>query len=82
MVRLLKTILVVAFAVSACGENPGQPAPQYSGEVTDAAGDGGTADLVSASVKVADGTTTLRVEFAPGAFISDSLLVGFNFDTD
>lgn len=53
-----------------------------SASITDPAGDGGVADIVSATIDVSGSDITVQVVFTPASFQADSMLVQFNLDTD
>jgi len=75
--RLMAAILWAA----GCGGNT-EPETTLSASLTDPAGDGGVADVVSAAIDVAGNDMIVRVVFTPGSFHTDSMLVQFNLDTD
>ncbi len=76
------TIVLVLALAAGCGSETATPGVTLSGSLTDPSGDGGVADVVSASVEVAGDDMVLTAEFTPGTFHGDSLLVGVHFDTD
>jgi hypothetical protein len=77
--RLLAATILV---LSGCVEADDSPEGTFSAVVTDPAGDGGTADVVSATLDIADGNMLVRVVLTPASFQADSMLLVFNLDTD
>jgi len=77
--RLLAATILV---LSGCVEADESPQGTLSAAVTDPAGDGGTADVVSATLDIAEGSMLVRVVLTPASFQADSMLLVFNLDTD
>lgn len=81
MMRNIPWLMVALVSATGCGDTS-EPEVTLSASLTDAAGDGGGADVVSASVEVAGNDMILSVVFTPASFHADSMLVQFNLDTD
>ena len=77
--RLLAATILV---LSGCVEADDAPEGTFSAAVTDPSGDGGTADVVSATLDIAEGSMLVRVVLTPASFQADSMLLVFNLDTD
>ena len=75
-------LLVAILALAGCTESDNSPEGTFNAAVTDPAGDGGTADVVSATLDIADGNMLVRVVVTPASFQADSMLLVFNLDTD
>ena len=73
---------LTALFLSNCGSDDSGPSVSFSGQAADPSGDGGTADLIFASLEVIGSNIKLRAEVTPGSFHRDSLLVVFNLDAD
>jgi hypothetical protein len=74
--------LASLLATLACASNSAGPEVLLSAAISDPAGDGSSADIVSADVEVIGTDMFLTVTFTPESFHSDSVVVQFNFDTD
>jgi hypothetical protein len=76
------TLLAALLAGSACASSTAGPEVLLSASITDPAGDGSSADIVSADVEVIGTDMFLTVTLTPESFHGDSVVVQFNFDTD
>ena len=75
-------LALAVLAVTGCVESNDPPEGSFSAAVSDPSGDGGTADVVSATLNIAEGEMLVRIVLAPGSFQADSMLLVFNLDTD
>jgi len=75
-------LALVVLAVTGCVESNDPPEGSFSAAVTDPSGDGGTADVVSATLAIEGGDMLVRIVLSPGSFTADSMLLVFNLDTD
>ena len=75
-------ILGFLLGALACASNSTGPEVLLSASITDPAGDGSSADIVSAEVEVIGTDMFLTVTFTPESFHKDSVVAQFNFDTD
>lgn len=82
MKRTVLGLVGMIVALSACEGGTSEPSVNVSASITDASGDGGIADIVSATIDVADGDMIVRVVLTPGSYQADSMLIQFNLDTD
>ncbi len=82
MTRHYPGFLFALAMASGCNVGGTSDPDSVSASITDAAGDGGLADIVSATIDVAGSDITVRVIFTADSFHPDSMLVQFNLDTD
>ena len=75
-------ILLGLLATVSCASSTAGPEVLLSASITDPAGDGSSADIVSADVEVIGTDMFLTVTLTPESFHGDSVVVQFNFDTD
>jgi len=68
--------------VAGCNIGGTSDPQSVSASITDPAGDGGMADIVSATIDIAGSDITVQVIFTAESFQADSMLVQFNLDTD
>ena len=77
-----RLLAVTLLALSSCTESDNFPEGSVDAAVTDPAGDGGTADVVSATLSIGEEVMLVRVVLTPASFQADSMLLVFNLDTD
>ena len=77
-IRLVLAVVVLC----GCVESTDPPEGNFSAVVTDPSGDGGSADVISATLDIAGGEMRARIVLTPGSFQADSMLLVFNLDTD
>jgi hypothetical protein len=75
-------VVAVLLVAAGCGGDSGGPSVSLRGDGSEAAGDGGVADLVYGLIEVAGSSIKVRVQTSAATFHPDSLLIVFNFDTD
>ena len=75
-------LAVAVLAVTGCVESNDPPEGSFSATVSDPSGDGGTADVVSATLDIDGGDMVVRIVLTPASFQADSMLLVFNLDTD
>jgi hypothetical protein len=80
----VRHLIISAFLLSAigCASSTAGPEVLLSASISDPAGDGSSADIVSAEVEVIGTDMFLTVTFTPESFHRDSVVVQFNFDSD
>ena len=77
-----RVLFLSVLATLGCASSSTGPEVLLSASITDPAGDGSSADIVSAEVEVIGTDMFLTVTFTPDSFESDSNVVQFNLDTD
>lgn len=75
-------LAAAVFLLCGCVESTDPPEGTFSAAVTDPSGDGGSADVISATLDIAGGEMRARIVLTSASFKADSMLLVFNLDTD